>query len=394
MKVHYRNQKTPGSRADRAQAIVEFALVLPILMMMLVGILEVGRLIYTYAAVNNASREAARYGSAIGFDDTGAYLKYQYCDGIRDRAKRSAYFTPLTITISYDHGPGTGSFANCNVSPNNPGLQVNTGTSPDRVQVSVTAHYKPLINLIPVPERDITSVSARTILGYLDVNSGTFSGSGGAPVGSVPTSTTAPNTAVPSLTFTATVPVNTPTATVLFATNTAVPTATLPPGVSTFTPIPPSNTPTPSLTPTITFTPTMTFTPTATATPVPGCNMITTSAISIPGGVRTMSMTITNPHDSVTVLNVQATWNSLTGGPGSKALVLQSVSLAGVTWIVNNSTGSVTTTPPTTVTIPGNNLTSTITFTFDANYQNKNNNESITINLSTIGCESYPIHKP
>ncbi len=38
MKVHYRNQKTPGFRTQRAQAIVEFALVLPILMMMLVGI--------------------------------------------------------------------------------------------------------------------------------------------------------------------------------------------------------------------------------------------------------------------------------------------------------------------------------------------------------------------
>jgi hypothetical protein len=107
-----------------------------------------------------------------------------------------------------------------------------------------------------------------------------------------------------------------------------------------------------------------------------------------------MSMTITNPHDSVTVLSVQATWNSLTGGPASKALALQSVSLAGVTWTVNNSTGSVTTIPPTTVTIPGNNRTSTIIFTFDKNYQNKNNNESITINLSTSGCESYPIHKP
>jgi len=144
----------------------------------------------------------------------------------------------------------------------------------------------------------------------------------------------------------------------------------------------------------MTFTPTATFTPTVTSTPVPGCNMITASAISIPGGVRTMSMTITNPHDAVTVLNVQATWNSLTGAPGSKALSLQSVSLGGVSWIVNNSTGTVTTTPPTTVTIPGNNLTSTITFTFDANYQNKNNNESITINLSTSGCESYPIHRP
>jgi len=397
MKVHYRNQKTLRSRAERAQAIVEFALVLPILMMMLVGIFEVGRLIYTYAAVNNASREAARYGSAIGFDDTGTHLKYQYCDGIRNMARKSAYFMNLSnadIDIEYDTGPDPitrivpSPFHTCAGSVDT-SVQVNTGTLPDRVVITIRANYRPLINLIPIGPRIIRSKSARTIMGYLDVNSGTFSGSGGAPVGSVPTSTTAPNTAVPSSTLAATLPVNTPTATVLFASPTA--------NVLTLTPFDtytPTLTPTETLTPTTTFTPTMTFTPTATSTPVPGCNMITTGSISITNGLPIMSLTITNPHDSVTVLNVQATWNSLTGGPASKALALQSVSLAGVTWTVNNGTGSVTTTPPTTVTIPGNNLTSTITFTFDKNYQNKNNNESITINLSTIGCESYPIHKP
>lgn len=106
-----------------------------------------------------------------------------------------------------------------------------------------------------------------------------------------------------------------------------------------------------------------------------------------------MSMTITNPHDAITVLNIQATWNSLSGGPAGKGLNLKSISLGGVTWTVINSTGSVTTIPPTTVTIPGNNTTSTIIFTFDKNYQNPGGN-SITINLSTIGCENYPIHKP
>jgi Flp pilus assembly protein TadG len=391
MNVFYQNKKTPRLRAEPAQAIVEFAIVLPILMMLLVGIFEVARMIYTYAAVNNASREAARYGSAIGFDDTGTYLKYRYCDGIKNAATRSAYFTPLTISITYDHGPGF-PFDTCDGS-NDTSVNVNTGTVPDRVQVSVTAHYKPLIKLIPLPERDITSISARTILGYLDVNSGTFSGSGGAPVGSVPTSTHAVDTATPTNTLTATLPVNTPTATVIFATDTATATETLPPGVSTFTPIPPSDTPTITPTATMTFTPTATFTPTVTSTPVPGCDQITTSVVNIIKGVPSMSMTITNPHESVTVYDVQATWNSLTGGPSGGALELQSVTLAGVTWTVIDSTSPVTTTPPTTVTIPGNNLTSTITFNFAKNYQNRlaNNAESITITLSTAGCEGIQI---
>jgi Flp pilus assembly protein TadG len=78
MKVFYRNQKAPRlyekyaqstARTERAQAIVEFALVLPILMVVLVGMFEAGRMLYTYAAINNASREAVRFGSALGYDD-------------------------------------------------------------------------------------------------------------------------------------------------------------------------------------------------------------------------------------------------------------------------------------------------------------------------------------
>src|SRR4026208_348401 len=94
------------------QAIVEFAIALPILMALLVGILEVGRMIFIYSAVTNASREAVRYASAVGLDDSGN-AKYQYCDGIRKMARRAAYFLNLAdsdILIAYDNGPSTTPF--------------------------------------------------------------------------------------------------------------------------------------------------------------------------------------------------------------------------------------------------------------------------------------------
>ena len=69
------NRKKPGSRA---QAMVEFAIVAPILFLMLLGIIEVGRMIFLYSAVTNASREAVRFGSAVGYDDDGE-LKYKHC---------------------------------------------------------------------------------------------------------------------------------------------------------------------------------------------------------------------------------------------------------------------------------------------------------------------------
>jgi Flp pilus assembly protein TadG len=388
----------------QGQAIVEFAIALPILLALLVGILEVGRMVFIYSAVTNASREAVRYASAVGLDESGN-AKYQYCDGIRKMARRSAYFLNLAdsdIAITYDHGPGTGSFDTCSGSADT-GVVVNSGSTPDRVLVEVTANYSPMVRLIPLGSRPIISKSARTILGILNMTTGQSSVPGGGGPG--PSSTATPTTA-PSQTPTATVqPSNTPhpshTPKGSFSTLTPIPSST-PTVMST---VGPSQTPTatvqPSATPTITqtFTPsatptmTQTFTPTATPTAVTGCGNITTGSIITANNSTTMSMTITNPNVyAVTVQNVQVKWNSATGASGNKTLTLQMASLGAVFWTGSDTTGDLTITPSTTVTIPAS-TTSTIIFTFDKNYQNPSGN-SIIINLSTPGCASSPIHRP
>ena len=53
-------------KKTKAQAMVEFALVLPLLLMLLYGILEAGRLLFIYSTIVTASRQAVRYGSATG----------------------------------------------------------------------------------------------------------------------------------------------------------------------------------------------------------------------------------------------------------------------------------------------------------------------------------------
>jgi hypothetical protein len=156
---------------SKAQAIVEFALALPILLMLLVGILEVGRMIFIYAAVNNASREAARFGSAWGKDDSGL-IKYKHCAGIRDIARRSAWFLNLpngNISIIYDGGPGTSQKNVCD-APSGEDGDVNNIVTGDRVRVTVTASYGPVVRLIPISPRTFTSTSSRTILGVLQLS--------------------------------------------------------------------------------------------------------------------------------------------------------------------------------------------------------------------------------
>jgi Flp pilus assembly protein TadG len=83
--------------------MVEFAIVFPLLIVLLFGIFEFGRLMFTYSAAIAASREAARYGSAIQ-DIGGGIPQFEDCQGIRDAAKRIGKYAGIEdgdITIQY-----------------------------------------------------------------------------------------------------------------------------------------------------------------------------------------------------------------------------------------------------------------------------------------------------
>ena len=60
------------SRSRGGQAIVEFALVLPLLFIFLMGIIDLGRGIYLYNGVSQAAREIARAASVHPGDPLGS----------------------------------------------------------------------------------------------------------------------------------------------------------------------------------------------------------------------------------------------------------------------------------------------------------------------------------
>ena len=79
-------------RDDRGQALVELALVLTILLTLLLGTVEIGRIGHAYLVVLHASREGARLG-ALGQED----------NAILARVKAAAASIPgeqLTIEVS------------------------------------------------------------------------------------------------------------------------------------------------------------------------------------------------------------------------------------------------------------------------------------------------------
>jgi Flp pilus assembly protein TadG len=104
------------SRKNYGQALVEWALILPILLLIILVTIDMGRAVYYYSVIYNAAREGARYGT-IDHTDT---------EGIEAAAKNLAVgldtspsvfgvstFTngpPLThirVTVTYQFFPAT-----------------------------------------------------------------------------------------------------------------------------------------------------------------------------------------------------------------------------------------------------------------------------------------------
>lgn len=76
-------------RKDRGQSTVEFALVLPLVLILLLGLLQVGLLLRDQLLVSSAAREAAREAAVSA--DSGR---------IEAAAVRSAPNLELTVTVS------------------------------------------------------------------------------------------------------------------------------------------------------------------------------------------------------------------------------------------------------------------------------------------------------
>jgi hypothetical protein len=211
----------------KAQGIVEFALVLPVLLVLVFGVIEAGRLLFIYGATTSASREAARYGSAVG-RNAGGFARFRDCAGIRESAQRIGGLAGIpenAIVIDYVDGasPPNVVYPDCPVGGVGPG-SVTLGT---RVRVRIGAQYSPLVPLVPLQGFTINSTTARTII--RDINVGTAE----PPPTDTPTPTLTPtNTNTPTPTST---PTETPTPTATF-TATPIGAATATP---TFTPAPP-----------------------------------------------------------------------------------------------------------------------------------------------------------
>jgi hypothetical protein len=99
---------TVKKKSERGQSLVEFTLLLPLLMFLLLGLLDVGRLYYAYVAVTDAASEGANYGARNPGDMTQIKLRAsEALDGLVQVGTDDVTITSssdlITVTVTYDH---------------------------------------------------------------------------------------------------------------------------------------------------------------------------------------------------------------------------------------------------------------------------------------------------
>ena len=148
---------------DEGATLLEFGLILPIALMLLLGIAEGARFVSEKQAISTASREAARYGSTTG--EVAGVPNYADCASIRARAIDSTPFDIVAtdILVTYDEGPATSQIGLCPTS--GPFADPDAIESGDRIVVTVS---KPFTSALPfigsVFDMEISATEHRTIV--------------------------------------------------------------------------------------------------------------------------------------------------------------------------------------------------------------------------------------
>lgn len=192
--MYYLRKKQMRTKEHRGQSLVEFALALPVFLLIVFGIVEFGMLIFSVAVVNGSAREGARYGAAKGVNN-----QYYNCSGIESAVTGTGNLIGMTaanVNITYDDGAGTTHAFNCPTLATYGGSLIEAG---DRVIVEVAYVYNPLMRNIlalPVPQMNLGSTVRRLIVKDLVIEGA--AGSAAVVIGTV---TSTPATACDSVTI-------------------------------------------------------------------------------------------------------------------------------------------------------------------------------------------------
>ncbi len=133
---------------EHGQAIIEFALVVPVLILIMLGILDLSRMYQTYIVVANASREGARWGATHPADTAT----------IRLRAVQEAQAADSKIVLTISDPV-------CRTYPSDAIVACADAANGDKIKVTATATFQfATLYIFRLPSLTISNNATMAIL--------------------------------------------------------------------------------------------------------------------------------------------------------------------------------------------------------------------------------------
>ena len=93
------------SEVSKGQELVEFAVMLPFLLIVLIGVIDLGRVFHATITIANATRTGARYATSYGFESTGGGVTMDSA-AIAARAQSEAQNSGIILDSVSTNCPG------------------------------------------------------------------------------------------------------------------------------------------------------------------------------------------------------------------------------------------------------------------------------------------------
>ena len=158
--IMIKRARSNGRRSrSRGQSLVEFALVLPIFLMLIMGVIDAGRLVYMNSTLSNAAREGARLGSVEASFKGMTTAQYAACNQSAgpvcptNDAGLLADIRARANLMNAPFGPVANAYMRCTAAGSAPpAVGTNTSCSPNlttnQISVRVTQSWSALTPII------------------------------------------------------------------------------------------------------------------------------------------------------------------------------------------------------------------------------------------------------
>ena len=154
------------NKSDKGATLVEFAVVAPLLFLLLFGVIEFARVAHGFTTVWSAAREGARYATTVGDSDGNSLPNYLDCVAITDAALANVAGMTLAsgdVHITYLDRAGA-PVADCDSSPPAPvgTVDIDSGFA---IEVEVNGTFDAIVPLLSgvLDGIDLTSSQTRSI---------------------------------------------------------------------------------------------------------------------------------------------------------------------------------------------------------------------------------------